>query len=263
MENNQVSQEVKRLNVYQRLAEVRKKADYIQKQDLRSEELKKEGKKGQGYKAVSSALVLMKVNEAINENGLILITDLVKKTVTVDDFINSFGKPSKNYVTEIETKMTWVNIDDPKDIVSINWGCNALNSSLSQSVGSCLTYNEKYFIMKFFNIATDELDPDIIENNKIADKENESTKVLNLEDEKKKKQKLEMTRDFKHVKDNGTVHDWTECLSKYMDIFPNEVDKPWFTSFTNKYKPNTKPEKVELSEDDLANIDNVKLTVKA
>ena len=87
--------------------------------------------------------------------------------------------------------------------------------------------------------------------------------VLNLEDEKKKKQKLEMTRDFKHVKDNGTVHDWTECLSKYMDIFPNEVDQPWFTTFTNKYKPNTKPEKVELSEDDLANIDNVKLTVKA
>ena len=97
------------------------------------------------------------------------------------------------------------------------------------------------------------------ETKEIAHQEN----VLNLEDEKKKKQKLEMTRDFKHVKDNGTVHDWTECLSKYMDIFPNEVDKPWFTSFTNKYKPNTKPEKVELSEDDLANIDNVKLTVKA
>jgi hypothetical protein len=169
--------DVKGLNVYQRLANVRKRADFIQKADLRSEDSLKENKKGQGYKAVSSALVLMKVNESINNNGLILVTDLVSKIVTVEDYINSYGKNARNYITEIQTTMKWINIDDPKDTLIVNWGCNASNSSLSQSVGSAFTYNEKYFIMKFFNIATDELDPDVIKNNLSSKQEKEQERI--------------------------------------------------------------------------------------
>ena len=166
--------DVSKMNVYQRLAEVRKVADYIQKKDLRSEEAKKDSNsKGLGYKAVSSALVLLKVNEAINDNGLILTVSIEDQTTTLDEYVNSYAKTVRQYRTDIKTVMTWVNVDAPEDKVSFNWSCSAVNTAAAQSVGVCLTYAEKYFILKTFNIPTDELDPDVIDNNKSDKKEQE------------------------------------------------------------------------------------------
>lgn len=215
--------EVKTKNIYQRLAEVRKVADFVQKQDLTSEETKKEGKKGLGYKAVSSALVLLKVNQAINDNGLFLTTEIVNKTIVLDEFTNQYGKPSRQYKAEIETLMTWVNIDNPEDKISFKWGCSAVNPAPSQAVGAALTYAEKYFIQKQFNIPSDDLDPDVIDNNKIDKHENSETKnkVTNIQEKKKV---FELTNDQKtSIKDKLKACKTLEELDKVKSDTENYI----------------------------------------
>ncbi len=168
-------------NLYQRLLEVRKVADFILKADLRNEDSIKENKKGLGFKAVSSSMTLLKVNQAINENGLILETEVINKTVESREYTNSYGKPVKDWITILETKMTWVNVDNPTEKSSLNFGCIASNPNASQSFGSALTYNEKYFILKYFNIPTDELDPDVIVNNMLSSEDKDRSILDKLE----------------------------------------------------------------------------------
>jgi len=141
-------------NLFQRLAEVRKECNFIKKENVGSN-LK--------YKAVSSDMVLSAINNSINTNGLFLMTEIVKETLSKEVKKNDFNKEVTHCTSELEIKYTWVNIDKPEDQVSIKWSCSAVNTDPAKANGAALTYSEKYFILKFFNMVSSEnekLDPD-------------------------------------------------------------------------------------------------------
>lgn len=54
----------------------------------------------------------------------------------------------------------WLNADDKDDILVVPWYLFGMQDDPSKAFGSGLTYSERYFIMKFFNISTDADDPD-------------------------------------------------------------------------------------------------------
>lgn len=228
--------DVSKMNVYQRLAEVRKVADFILKKDLRSEEAQKENSnKGLGYKAVSSALVLLKVNNAINDNGLMLTVSIEEQKTVLDEYVNSYAKTVRQYRTDIKTVMTWVNVDNPEDKVSFNWSCSAVNTAAAQSVGVCLTYAEKYFILKTFNIPTDELDPDVIDNNKSDKKEQEEynkmiAKLVKAINDCIDLDTLKVIREANKNLENKDV-DYTNALALKFKEFKNKV-KVFSTEFS-------------------------------
>jgi len=56
--------------------------------------------------------------------------------------------------------MMWVNIDDPSDTAKVSWYAQGVDLAGEKGVGKALTYAEKYFLLKTFNIATDKDDPD-------------------------------------------------------------------------------------------------------
>jgi hypothetical protein len=253
MENNKFV-EIEKPNVYQRLSMVRKIADFIQKEDLRTEETIKAGSKGLGFKAVSSAMVLLKVNKAINDVGLVLITELKDKKVWSEKMVNSYNKEVTHYFADIETEMSWVNIDNPEDKVIIKWSGFASNPNPAQVIGSALTYAEKYFILKEFNIPTDNDDPDVIVNNDHntytpkTDKNNTDKKpeVKKWEKPKTKEEteknalpdpnpdeslKKNVEKYFNLAKDFDSLQN---TVAGYLKKYPNLVNSEWFESLHQK-----------------------------
>ena len=55
---------------------------------------------------------------------------------------------------------TWVNNENPEERVDVPWILVGHQSDGSQSFGSGLSYAMRYFLLKFFNIATPDDDPD-------------------------------------------------------------------------------------------------------
>lgn len=154
----QSSLDFSEMNVYQRLAEVRKSVPYLKKE-----------KSGQQYQYVGSSDVLGALHSKINEVGLQLVPSIVDHKVTEQvENITTFNKYTKQnedkkritYFTEIDMVMTWVNIDDPEDTVQCSWYAQGVDIAGEKGVGKALTYGEKYFLLKYFNIATDKDDPD-------------------------------------------------------------------------------------------------------
>jgi hypothetical protein len=145
---------MKKMNIYQKLIEVRKTVPYIQKADI-----------GGQYQYTGSSRVLAAVTEKMNELGLLLIPSVTGHTLNESpiEFKDANGNVTKRtttYFTELEMTMTWVNADKPDEQIVSSWYGQGVDIAGEKGVGKALTYAEKYFMLKFFNIATDKDDPD-------------------------------------------------------------------------------------------------------
>lgn len=136
-----------KLNVYQRLLEVRKTVDYLKKDA-----------DNQSFKYVSSSQTLASVRQSMNEQGLMLIPRVLDHEVRN----HPTSKGANWYFTILTMEFTWVNVDTPADCVCCRWTGHGLDAG-EKGVGKALTYAEKYFLLKLFNIPTDKDDPDAFE----------------------------------------------------------------------------------------------------
>ena len=142
------------MNIYQKLIEVRKTVPYLQKADT-----------GAQYQYTGSSRVLAAVVDKMNELGLLLIPSVTGHTLSESpiEFKNESGNVTKRtttYFTELEMTMTWVNAEKPDEQIVSTWYGQGVDIAGEKGVGKALTYAEKYFMLKFFNIATDKDDPD-------------------------------------------------------------------------------------------------------
>jgi hypothetical protein len=140
------------MNIYQKLIEVRKTVPYLQKENP-----------GTQYKYVSSSQVLANVRGKMDELGLLLIPAVIGHNVTgevVEYMDGNRPKKTSTYFTELEMTMTWVNAEKPDETIVCPWYAQGVDIAGEKGVGKALTYGEKYFLLKSFNIATDKDDPD-------------------------------------------------------------------------------------------------------
>ncbi|ANK63398.1 hypothetical protein AYR56_05185 [Loigolactobacillus backii] len=140
------------LSLYQRLANVHKAVSYLKK-----------NQSGRQYSYVGSSDVLGQLHGLIDENGLLLLPSITDHNVTASTDENH-GKQRVTYFTELDMTMTWVNIDNPQEKLESHWYAQGVDIAGEKGVGKALTYGEKYFLLKFFNIATDQDDPDAFQN---------------------------------------------------------------------------------------------------
>jgi len=132
------------MNIYQKLIEVRKSVPYLQKDN-----------KGHQFNYVSSSQALGTVRGKMDEMGLLLIPSVLENDVL--DHVTKSG--NHEYFTKVVVKFTWLNAEKPEETVECMWIGQGLDSG-EKGVGKALTYAEKYFLLKFFNVATDKDDPD-------------------------------------------------------------------------------------------------------
>ena len=147
------------LNIYQKLAKIRKPVEVLRK-----------NKSGYGYKYVSEELILAKITGLMDKYGVSLIPEIVRESTTVTPWAYKKTKSTKDgkifeeNVNEIivhsDMVWRWVNNDQPDDCIVVPWTLVGSQSDASQAFGSGLTYSSRYFLLKYFNVATTEDDPD-------------------------------------------------------------------------------------------------------
>ncbi len=137
------------MNLHEKLIEVRKSVDYLKKEST-----------GKQYSYVSSSQVLANLRDALNEHKILLIPTVEHSVVSKKEEQKPDGKTTITYFTELKMTMTWVDATKPEDKIECRWYGQGVDIAGEKGVGKALTYAEKYFMLKFFNIPTDKDDPD-------------------------------------------------------------------------------------------------------
>lgn len=100
----------------------------------------------------------------MDEVGLLLIPSVTSSKVATDIYEKQDNKGNikrtVDYFTELEIDFTWVNAEKPEETITCHWYGQGVDTAGEKGVGKALTYAEKYFMLKFFNIPTDKDDPD-------------------------------------------------------------------------------------------------------
>jgi len=101
----------------------------------------------------------------MDEQGIILSPSVEQvKTPILDeyDYRTSKGedKHARDWHVEGIMSYTFINAENPEEIHVCPWYFVGVQDDPSKAFGSGLTYSERYFLLKFFGIPTDEADPD-------------------------------------------------------------------------------------------------------
>lgn len=158
---------------------LRKKLNEIKKELIQIGGLNKDAQAGDnkfGYKYVSGNQILGKIAIKMNELGVMCYPSIDKGTLTYERIPYTVKSEWNGKVTEKEKveyivsasgSYVWSDCDSDETI-DIPWHfVGNQDGDPSKAYGSALTYSERYFLLKFFGIPTDELDPDAkpIDNN--------------------------------------------------------------------------------------------------
>lgn len=213
------SEDIKDLNLVQKLAGIRKMVEVIRK-----------NKSGFNYKYVSEDEILARVTAGMDKYHVLLYPGIVPQTAAVTPYNYTKiknakdGKKIEESVNEVLVKadmtFTWINLDNPEDTLVVPWVIVGQQSDASQAVGSGLSYLHRYFLLKFFQIATPDDDPDNWRSKKLQAAEEEERAVVSamideidelvsnhlnaIQDEEQLKDTRAKLTDVikKHVKDN-------------------------------------------------------------
>lgn len=119
-------------------------------------------KSANNYKYVTGDKVLGEIKPIMNELGLILKQEVLSIENVRQDYKTGVGTNYEKAKSEINSKVmmrfTWVDCETGEKDENL-FGANGQND-WDKGVGSALTYGERYFLLKFFHIATDEDDID-------------------------------------------------------------------------------------------------------
>lgn len=145
----QKKEDKKPLNIYQKLVEVRKSVGYLKKEAS-----------GFKYSYATESQVLSAIKPKMDELNLLLEIDML--SLEQFDF-PQWHKDSKQFVIGKGLKAVfefrWVDADNPSDFIVKKMTLQ--NDGIdAKSIGGLYTYANRYFLMKQFQIASDNLDPD-------------------------------------------------------------------------------------------------------
>ena len=114
---------------------------------------------GNNYKYISGSKVLGIVRPKMDELGVILKTEVLDITNIRQDYtVGRDQRPKSEILSSVKMRFTWIDVESgEKDVCE--WSANGQND-WDKGVGSAMTYGERYFILKYFHIATDEDDVD-------------------------------------------------------------------------------------------------------
>lgn len=134
------------LNIYQRINEVRKKVDYVQKQ-------KSVSTGGGSYKAITHDEVTGIIRAHLVEFGIVFVPSLKASSVSATTGKDGSSSNVIRYSATYEFRV--VNIDDPADFFLMEVEAHA-NDNQDKAPGKALSYAKKYAALKLFEIETGE-----------------------------------------------------------------------------------------------------------
>jgi hypothetical protein len=111
-----------------------------------------------GYQYVSGSKVLEYVKPLMNQYGILLKQEVIDIENTRQDYHLKDGKVKSEILSKVMMKFTWIDSESGEKDENF-FGANGQND-WEKGLGSALTYAERYFLLKYFHINTDEDDID-------------------------------------------------------------------------------------------------------
>ena len=143
--------ETNKLNIYQKLLQIQ----------IAVMGLKKDRKSGT-YEYVTGTKVFDHIKPLMNQYGLLLKQEVISIENERIDYKTGIGtqyeKPKSEILTKAMMRFTWIDTETGEKDENL-FGANGQND-WEKGLGSALTYAERYFMLKYFHIATDEDDID-------------------------------------------------------------------------------------------------------
>lgn len=127
-------------------------------------------KKSFNYDYVTGNKLLSFIKPIMNQQGLLLKQETTSVETERIQYKTAKGVEKDEILYKVWYKFTWIDTDtgDKDENTFFASGMNEFEKGL----GSSLTYSERYFILKYFHIATDEDDVDNSERKAHEEKEN-------------------------------------------------------------------------------------------
>ena len=136
------------MNLYQKLVEIQKKVRGLGKDANAST-----------YQYVSGSKVLEYIRPKMDELGVLLVQEIDEIDNQRIDYNVKSGVKSE-LLSKVTMTFTWIDAESGEKL-PVKFGANGMNN-WDKGLGSALTYAERYFLLKFFHIATDEDDVDAL-----------------------------------------------------------------------------------------------------
>jgi len=135
------------MNLFQKLLEIQKRVVGLGKDS-----------KSFSYQYVSGSKVLEHIKPLMNEYGIILKQEVIDIENTRQDYVTAKGVSKTEILTKAIMRFTWVDCATGEKDENM-FAANGQNE-FEKGLGSALTYAERYFLLKYFHISTDEDDID-------------------------------------------------------------------------------------------------------
>lgn len=149
MSEKEIITEPVKKNLYQKIVDVRRDVNYLQKTA-----------QSHNYTYAKGSQILKEIQTKMNEHNLVLYPKVDYKEAKSVIVTDKFGKERTEYQIDCPMSYVWVNGDNPEETFEVPFAAYGQQNDISKAFGSALTYSERYFLLKFFNIPTDNLDPD-------------------------------------------------------------------------------------------------------
>lgn len=158
MDEKQNNIPVETMNLYQKISGIREIADVVQK-----------SASGYSYKYVPEDEILAYVKAGMSKYNVTIFPRVNYETFSLSpvpkqryDKVNKTMYTDNNaeYLVQSNVEFVIVNNDNTSEMLVVPWVIVASAGDPAQAFGSALTYGNRYFLLKFFGVATTEDDPD-------------------------------------------------------------------------------------------------------
>lgn len=134
------------MNLYEKLHSIQCRVKVVQKDGTNQSDK---------YDFASSENVLTLVRPMMDELGLLLIPRVVGARIHEGQTRSGTAR----FLTELDYQMVWHDVESGEEL-SVPWYAQGVDLAGEKGVGKAATYAEKYFILKFFHVPTENDDPD-------------------------------------------------------------------------------------------------------
>ena len=164
-----------KLNLMQKIVEVRKSVGAGFNKDTKS----------YNYTYVSGDQILRGIRDKMNEHNLLLVPEVDYSTLEWQkhEYENNRGQKKLDFIVQFNMTFTWIDGDDPTQQLKVPWlALGQQSDDIAKAVGTAITYNQRYFLLKFMGLPTDEDDADYYKPTPTVTKSNDGFGTVNFKE---------------------------------------------------------------------------------
>lgn len=206
------------MNIHEKIAKIRESMSALSK-----------NKRGHVGAYVTEESATAKLQAALSAYKINVYPAIVPNSFAYEPITNDKGKIE--FIVRGNMEFTFVDIENPEERVVVPWSFVGQQSKVDYAFGSGLTYSNRYFLLKFFEVSTSEDDPE-----SIRAKQEEAREEI---DERERQQALKSA----HDRISEIVAEIKRGASITVDQFYSVIEKYTPSSLTGNAKRN--PKKIE------------------